>query len=198
MHPQPAFGIVIVLVNLAGLLGVLDRGLRPHLAGAEVDPSAAVHWVALQDHGKLLQVHRQRAQHRDRAVAERRYQGLPQLAVALPVPLSEGVDAGARQFGCTVGVGGDRRQQAVSYQLQRVGRPRHLAQDRHEARAVALVDDRSQVRQCFAIVHGGSLFRERPVTGLNQTPAPGRREQSRVSELGRARRMSGGDTGRSH
>src|SRR5215213_11328574 len=68
-NPQPAFGIIIILVDLADLLGVLDRGLRPHLSGAQVDATAAVDWVSLKDHGELLQIHLQWPQHRSRPAA---------------------------------------------------------------------------------------------------------------------------------
>ena len=53
-HGEPAVGVIVVGILLAHLAGVVDRRLRPDLAGAKVDPPAAMDRVALEDAGQLL------------------------------------------------------------------------------------------------------------------------------------------------
>ena len=51
-HPQPAV-VVLVLVDAVGIVGVLDRGLGPDLAGAQVDAASAMDGVTLKRRGQL-------------------------------------------------------------------------------------------------------------------------------------------------
>jgi hypothetical protein len=52
-----------------------------------------VHWVALQDHGEFLQIHRQWPQHRGGPGAQGCDEGVGQLTVSVPFPLMQGRDA---------------------------------------------------------------------------------------------------------
>jgi hypothetical protein len=100
-HRQPAIRIVVGLV-VPGLSGVVDRRLRPDLAGAQIDPPAAVGRVALEDGGQLLEVHRKGAQHRCRLFAEGRVELFGKVLVALPASCAELRGALARQFGSPI------------------------------------------------------------------------------------------------
>src|SRR4051794_27749263 len=58
LDPQPAF---LVLASLV-VDGLLKGRLMPNVAGRDVDPSAAMDRIALEDRGELLEVHGERTQ----------------------------------------------------------------------------------------------------------------------------------------
>src|ERR1035437_10227406 len=63
LDPQPP---LLIVVDVSGFLGVLDRRLRPHISGPKIDAPAAGDRVAFQRAGELLEVDRQRSQQRHR------------------------------------------------------------------------------------------------------------------------------------
>ena len=85
-RPTTSVCVLLLFVLLAGLDLVIEGRLGPHLAGAQIDPTAAVDRVALKHIAEVVEVYRQRPQHGRRPVAQAGGQRGGQLRIAVPVP----------------------------------------------------------------------------------------------------------------
>ena len=121
MHRQPPLRIINgPLVFLSGLQGVIDRRLRPHLTGPDIDAAPDAERVALEDAAQLLEVDGQAAQHRRRPAAELSLKLVGQLIIPVPPSLPQADHEFASQLGGPVHALHDRREDAVASQLQRL------------------------------------------------------------------------------
>ncbi len=121
MDRQPPLGIITgVLIFLSGLQNVIDRRLRPHLTGPDIDAATDAEGVALEDAAQLLEIDGQGPQHRCRSAAELSLKLVGQLIIPLPASLPESNHELASQLGGPVHALHDRRDDAVASQLQRL------------------------------------------------------------------------------
>ena len=158
--PQPPTGIIVLIrIVVAELLSILECELRPHHPGLQVDPATAIHRIAFQHAGELLQVDRQGLQQRRRSVTKRALELVGELGVPLPVAVLQRVDAAERQFVDSCGLGTQRGPQTITDQLQGILGPRPPRKQADQGFAVATGDRASHPRPVFPTIHAGHSAR---------------------------------------
>jgi hypothetical protein len=146
---QPPLGIITgILVFLPRLHGILDRCLRPHLTGLDIDPAPDAQGVTLEDAGQLLKLDGQGAQHHCRPAAELSLKLVGQLIIPLPAPLPQANHEFASQLGGSIHALHHGRDDAVASQLQRI-----IVGD-----AAEQVDDSRSVTTVYRRPQGGALL----------------------------------------
>jgi hypothetical protein len=141
-------GVLVVGIFPVLLAGVVDRRLRPDLAGAKIDPPAAVDRIALEDGCQLLEVDRKRAQHRCGPLAERGVELVGEIVIARPGAPAKLLGAVPGQLGSFLYALSQREEESITPELE------HLAPEplRECGDASPVLNEDGAPKSCSAIV----------------------------------------------